>query len=229
MIRCGIVWPYIGTRTRLLRAFSTAFWIASGTSRALPYPTPTTPFSSPTTTSAVNEKRRPPLTTLATRLISTTRSWRSRPAGETDRSGAGMKGPGWRNRLEEEPGLASPVGQRLDAAVVLVAAAVEHRGVDAGRLGPLGEQRAGAARLVHRLEVAEIGLGPRDGGDRAARVVVDQLREDAAVGAAHGDARTLGRALHLRPHAAATPQADRFLRMRAHARLPTFRATNSPS
>jgi hypothetical protein len=37
-------------------------------------------FSSPTTTSAVNEKRRPPLTTLATRLISTTRSWRSRPA-----------------------------------------------------------------------------------------------------------------------------------------------------
>src|SRR2546423_3397516 len=37
--------------------------------------------SSPTTTRAVNEKRRPPLTTLATRLISTTRSWRSRPAG----------------------------------------------------------------------------------------------------------------------------------------------------
>ena len=37
-------------------------------------------------TSAVNEKRRPPLTTLATRLISTTRSWRSRPADETVRS-----------------------------------------------------------------------------------------------------------------------------------------------
>ena len=36
-------------------------------------------FSSPTTTSAVNEKRRPPLTTFATRLISTTRSWRSLP------------------------------------------------------------------------------------------------------------------------------------------------------
>ena len=37
--------------------------------------------SSPTTTSAVNEKRRPPLTTLATRLIATTRSWRSSPWG----------------------------------------------------------------------------------------------------------------------------------------------------
>ena len=36
MLRCGIVWPYLGTRIRLLRAFSTAFWIASGTSRALP-------------------------------------------------------------------------------------------------------------------------------------------------------------------------------------------------
>ena len=36
MMRCGIVCPYLGTRTRLLRAFSTAFWIARGTSRALP-------------------------------------------------------------------------------------------------------------------------------------------------------------------------------------------------
>src|SRR4051794_36523050 len=48
------------------------------------------PFSSPTTTSAVKENRRPPLTTLATRLISTTRSWRSRLDDETDLSGAGM-------------------------------------------------------------------------------------------------------------------------------------------
>ena len=34
--RWVIVWPYLGTRIRFLRAFSTAFWIASGTSRALP-------------------------------------------------------------------------------------------------------------------------------------------------------------------------------------------------
>src|SRR5919205_3421300 len=97
------------------------------------------PASSPTTTSAVNEKRRPPLTTLATRLISTTRSWRSRPAGETDRSGAGMKARECRSRLEVEAALAGALGQRRDAAVVLVAAAVEHGGVDAGGLRALGE------------------------------------------------------------------------------------------
>src|SRR5258708_2411558 len=97
--------------------------------------------SSPTTTRAVNENRRPPLTTLATRLISTTRSWRSRPSPETVRS---MKLMGSRPRvagrwpLEGQPALAGTVGQGLDAAVVLVAAAVEHGRLDAGRLRPLG-------------------------------------------------------------------------------------------
>src|ERR687893_108530 len=108
-------------------------------------------FSSPTTTRAVNEKRRPPLTTLATRLISTTRSWRSRPAGETERSGAAMssfEGSG----LEGQAALAGALGQGLDAAVIAVAAAVEDRAVDAGGLGALREQRAGARGLLHRLE-----------------------------------------------------------------------------
>ena len=41
-------------------------------------------------TRAVNENRRPPLTTLATRLISTTRSCRSSPAGFTERSAGDM-------------------------------------------------------------------------------------------------------------------------------------------
>ena len=44
---------------------------------ALPRPTPTWPRPSPTTTSAVKENRRPPLTTLATRLMETTRSFKS--------------------------------------------------------------------------------------------------------------------------------------------------------
>ena len=51
---------------------SIAFFIASGTSAALPFPTPTCPFSSPTTTTALNLKVLPPLTTLATLLIATT-------------------------------------------------------------------------------------------------------------------------------------------------------------
>src|SRR3954463_12701578 len=98
------------------------------------------PFSSPTTTRAVNENRRPPLTTLATRLISTTRSWRSRPELETERSGAGIESLS----LEDQAALAGTLGEGLDAAVVLVSAAVEDRAFDPGRLGPLGEQLAGA-------------------------------------------------------------------------------------
>src|SRR5699024_8225303 len=46
----------------------------SGTSTALPVPKPTCPFLSPTPTNAAKRKRHPPLTTLATRLIVTTRS-----------------------------------------------------------------------------------------------------------------------------------------------------------
>src|SRR5690242_12316593 len=105
------------------------------------------PASSPTTTRAVNEKRRPPLTTLATRLISTTRSCRSRPELETERSGAAMEsfeGSG----LEPKAGFAGALGEGLDAAVVLVSAAVEHRGVDAGGLGALGQELAGLVRLL---------------------------------------------------------------------------------
>src|SRR5205807_2551231 len=71
-ISCGIVVPTIGTVTRCFLADSTALRMASGTSPALPRPAPTRPFWSPTTTSALNEKRRPPLTTFATRFRWTT-------------------------------------------------------------------------------------------------------------------------------------------------------------
>src|SRR3954467_15347604 len=120
--------------------------------------------SSPTTTSAVKEKRRPPLTTLATRLISTTRSWRSRPAGDTERSTA----IGSPVRLEAEATLARAVGERADMAVVLVAAPVEDDGVDAGGLGPLGEEPAGPAGALDPGEIAQLGLVPLDGGPRRA-------------------------------------------------------------
>src|SRR6185436_7155032 len=99
---------------------------------------PTWSFSSPTTTSAVKEKRRPPLTTLATRLISTTRSWRSSPAWLTLRSIAVCVPV--EKLLDGEAGLAGPVGERLDAPVVAIAAAVEDGALDAGLLRALGEQ-----------------------------------------------------------------------------------------
>src|SRR6478609_8633651 len=148
---------------------------------------PTMPFSSPTTTRAVKEKRRPPLTTLATRLISTTRSWRSRPAGETDLSGAAIRGFLRVEGLEGQAALAGALGQGLDTAVVLVAAAVEDGGLDARGTRALGQQRTGPAGLLHRLERAQVVLRPGDGGQRAPGVVVDELGGDAAVGAEDGD------------------------------------------
>src|SRR5690348_4767129 len=66
------------TVTMLRRARSIAFEIATGTSRALPYPKPTLPSPSPTTVSAVKLIWRPPLTVLATRL--TAISFSSRPS-----------------------------------------------------------------------------------------------------------------------------------------------------
>src|SRR3712207_4458598 len=97
------------------------------------------PFSSPTTTSAVNEKRRPPLTTLATRLISTTRSCRSEPRS---RSRVRSLDAIWMTHrsdrhLEAEAALARAVRQRLDLAVVAVAAPVEDARLDAGGLRAL--------------------------------------------------------------------------------------------
>src|ERR1700760_3508633 len=108
---------------------------------------PTTSRSSPTTTSAVNENRRPPLTTLATRLISTTRSCRSSPVAGTVLSRVAMSRSSVAG-LERQPALTGTVGEGLDAPVVLIAAAVEHRGFDPGRLGPLRQQLAGLLGLL---------------------------------------------------------------------------------
>src|SRR5215210_8107251 len=94
--------------------------------------------------------------------------------------------------------------------------------------GAFGEDLAGLGGLLHRLERAQVGLGPVDGGQRAAGVVVDELGEDAAVGAEHADARALGGAVHLRADAAAALEAPHRGVRNGHARLPTFRATYSP-
>src|SRR5437763_10066688 len=150
---------------------------------------PTTDSSSPTTTSAVNEKRRPPLTTLATRLISTTRSWRSRPVALTVRS---MVGAGIWIPLDGQSALADALGEGLDTAVVLVAAAIEHGALGAGGLRAVGEQLAGRGGLLQGLEAIEVGLGVGDGGQRVAALVVDELREQAPVGPEHADPRARG-------------------------------------
>src|SRR5271166_1574909 len=196
---------------------------------------PTTSRSSPTTTSAVNEKRRPPLTTLATRLISTTRSWRSRPAELTERSidmdmgrceGSGSGRPG---TLDGYARLADRVGEGAHVAVVAVAAAVEHGLGDPGRLGALGQQRTGPQRPLGFPQRAQLGLEPVDRRDRVPGHVVDQLRREPAIGAEHRNPRTGRRAGHLRAHPATALEPAVLPGQDAHARLPTLRCTYSPS
>src|SRR5262249_15647619 len=144
---------------------------------------PTTESSSPTATSAVNEKRRPPLTTLATRLISITRSCRSRPFGETLSTDIGPTTVAGLDRRPSElqASLTGSLGDRGNAPMEAITSSVEDAGLDACCLGALGEQLAGALRLLHRLHAAEVGLRPGDRGDRAPGIVVDQLGEDAPV------------------------------------------------
>src|SRR6185312_500246 len=189
---------------------------------------PTTSRSSPTTTSAVKEKRRPPLTTLATRLISTTRSWRS-PAGVTAVLSRAIGSNEGIEASEGEAALASALRQRLHPAVVLVAAAVEDAGLDARLLCAGGEHRAGLLGLLGALERGELLLGPGDRRNRVALVVVDELRLDAPQGAEHGQPRTLRGAAHLGADATPATQTLGGLGGHAHARLPTFLATYSPS
>src|SRR6476469_3908662 len=60
-------------------AAAVALLMASGTSRALPWPKPARPLPSPTTTSAAKPKRLPPFTVLDTRLMWTSLSISSSP------------------------------------------------------------------------------------------------------------------------------------------------------
>src|SRR5215471_275001 len=140
-----MVVSFSGTRIRSFLACSTDFRIASGTSRALPSPTPTWPRPSPTTTRAVKEKRRPPLTTLATRLMETTRSFSSSTLGSILASAT-------RTLLKDQSAGASRVGERLHSSVVHVPASIEHDALDALRL-----------RLARQELADELG-----GGDVAA-------------------------------------------------------------
>src|SRR3954452_10929058 len=124
---------------------------------------------------------------------------------------------------EGHPALARALGQSLDAAVVLVAAAVEDAGLHAGGLGPVGQQFASLARLLGSGELAQVGLDPVDGRDRVTTRVVDELGEDAAVGAVDGEARPLRGAADPGADPAAAAHAALAVGEDAHARLPTLR------
>src|SRR5581483_1797755 len=192
-----------GTRMRLLRADSVALRMASGTSRALPWPKPTRPFWSPTTTSAAKPKRLPPLTTLATRLMCTSLSANSLSRSSRSRLRS-LSLPGLRATLmpfpcvespasEAEPALAGAVGERLDAPVIAIAAAIEHDLVDARLPGALGHQladRGGGSLVGPGLELAlQVLLQARCRRQGMAFRVVDHLGIDVLGGAEHGEPR----------------------------------------
>src|ERR1700755_1546475 len=145
---------------RLRFAASVALRIASGASRALPWPKPTRPFWSPTTTSAAKPKRRPPFTTLATRLMLTSFSTSSPSSRLRSRSPPrSRRSPPLSLRailsalLEGQAALAGGVGQGLHPAMKQVGSAVEDDLLDARGDGPLGQQ------LADRLGRLDVGAG----------------------------------------------------------------------
>src|SRR6185503_1619728 len=192
-IGCGIVVPFIGTRTSTFLAASIAFLMADGTSFALPMPNPTTPCPSPTTTSALKLRFLPPLTTLVTRLIATTVSFSSYSLWS-------IFSRDFIDASELQTGLAGRVGGRAHAAVIQVATAIEHDARDALFLEAAGDRLANrfgtgdvsAAHLAaeHLLQRC---FGARRRRDRLARHVVDHLRVDVRDRPVHGQARPFGR------------------------------------
>src|SRR5690606_37363487 len=153
-----------GTRIIVRLAISVALRIASGTSRALPWPKPTRPFWSPTTTSAAKPKRRPPLTTLATRLM-----WTSLSTISLSRSSRMLMSTGVLTRSSEvEAALARGVGERLHSPVIDVSATVKDHVGDSGLLGPFRNQlpdlaRGGLVGAPSEL-LAHLRLKRRSGG-----------------------------------------------------------------
>src|SRR5579871_5170833 len=185
-------------------ACSVALRIASGTSRALPAPWPTRPLPSPTTTSAAKPKRRPPFTTLATRLMLTSFSTtspssprpRSRSPPRSRRSPLlSLRAMLW-PLLEGQPALAGGIGQGLHPAMKQIGSAVEDHFLDASRDRPFGDQ------LAHCLGGLDVGaclqralqrlVDRRGGGQRLAFAVVDDLSIDVQARAEDGEPRPAG-------------------------------------
>src|SRR3990172_6754669 len=193
---CGMVVPTIGTRSMCLRATVVALRIASGTSRAFPIAAPTCPAPSPTTTTAVKWKRRPPFITLATRLMKTTFSESSISEASTfSRLPMYLLGLDMITSLEGEASLAGCLRQRLDSTVVPETAAVDHDGLDPLLGGPAGQRFAhqlGDLGLLLAVALAtQVGLHVRRCHQRSAATVVYHLNVDMAQAAEHCQPRPL--------------------------------------
>src|SRR5207302_2719970 len=199
-----MVVPTMGTVIMCFLASSTPLRMASGTSPALPRPAPTRPWPSPTTTSALKEKRRPPLTTLATRFSETIFSCRSPPRS----SRRSMRIP----ISEPQTTLASRLCERAHSAVIQISAAIEDHLIDTDGTRTFGDRLAhhgccGDGEPRTSCAFAQIRLGRGGGRERASRGVVDQLRLYVAQAAKHRQARSAGGARHVLADAAMTAVA----------------------
>src|ERR1035441_3137310 len=190
-----MVRPTMGTVIMCFLASSTPLRMASGTSPALPSPAPTRPWPSPTTTSALKEKRRPPLTTLATRGSETIFSVSSLPRSPPRSSRRSM-----RIAISElQSCLAGGLGESGHAAVVEVPTPVENdlghpdgQGANGDQLADHGGRPGGrpaAPDAAHRLGV----LG-RGRGQGAPGRVIDHLGGDVVEAAVDAEARARRRA-----------------------------------
>src|SRR5262245_14032037 len=97
--------------------------------------------------------------------------------------------------LELQSAFAGSVGHRLHAAVILVPCAVEHDFRDPRLLRTGSDPLAHFGRLLRLL--AALDLRARDGHQRAAGDVVDDLRGDVLERTENHEARPLRRARHL--------------------------------
>src|SRR5258708_7510968 len=138
-------------------------------------------------TSAAKPNRRPPFTTLATRLMLTSfsansLSSRSRCWPSPSRRRRSPCVRAIRTPLEFETALTGGIGQRLDATMEDIAAAIEDDPVDSRRLGAFGDQFADCSRralvgtrLQVRLQACLNAVGRRQ---RAPGRIVDNLGID---------------------------------------------------
>src|ERR1043165_9082242 len=148
-------------------------------------------------TSAAKPKRRPPFTTLATRLMLTsfsTNSVSSRSRGGPSPSRRRRsRPPPWvraiRTSSEFEAALAGGFGQGLDPAMIEIGAAVEDDLLNPGRLGALGDQLAdcgGCCPVAAALDVRlHPGVERRGRGQGPPGGIVDDLGIDVPRRAKH--------------------------------------------
>src|ERR1700741_427558 len=135
-----MVVPFKFSLIKFFFACSMPFLMAMGTSRALPMPNPAWPRLSPTTTSAEKLRFLPPFTTLVTRLMAMTSSFKSEGFTSRRRRTAKLsRRICFDIGLELQPRFPRRIRERLNAAVILVSAAVEHHLSDSGGFSTFGD------------------------------------------------------------------------------------------